>query len=73
MEKEKENEIIIEIDEDGRITADAHGFHGEICISKIKELIKDMPPIDSIDKKPDFFEGDLKKKVNLQQRVRGDH
>lgn len=64
-------EIIIEIDENGKITADAIGFKGDVCLQKIKEILKNMPPIDKIDKKPDFFEESVKEKTESKLKVKG--
>lgn len=52
MSKEK---IVIEIDEDAKIFADAIGFKGEICIKELESLFEGFPSIKKTDKKPDFF------------------
>ena len=53
MEEEK---IIIEIDENGRITADLEGFKGEICETEIGELLEGIAEINVVHKKDDYFE-----------------
>ncbi len=60
MEEEK---IIIEIDEEGRITADLEGFTGEVCEVEIKALLEGLAEINRIDKKDDYFQ-----EVNVDQR-----
>ncbi len=55
-----ERKIIIEIDENGRIIADAEGFKGPICLKELEDLLSDIGTIDKIDKKPDYFSVETK-------------
>lgn len=40
----KEQRITIEIDHEGRITADAEGFSGETCMGDLERLLKELSP-----------------------------
>lgn len=39
----REQRIEIEIDEHGRIKADAHGFTGDACIKDLEKILADCP------------------------------
>lgn len=39
----REQRIEIEIDEHGRIKADAHGFTGDACIQDLEKILADCP------------------------------
>jgi|GEM_PF-1031057 len=41
---EREHRIEIRIDEQGRITAEAHGFTGDVCIREMEKLLADASP-----------------------------
>lgn len=66
----KEQKIIISIDEDGKIIADAEGFKGSFCVSEIEELLKEVAKIDKIDKKPDYYDDGVRQTqtTRVQQR-----
>lgn len=50
----KEQRINIEIDHQGRITAEAHGFSGEACLKDLERLLEGLAPGTAIvDRKPD--------------------
>ncbi|TNE90342.1 MAG: DUF2997 domain-containing protein [Deltaproteobacteria bacterium] len=50
----KEQRITIEIDEEGRITADAHGFTGDTCLRDLERLLDGLSPgTAAVDRKPD--------------------
>lgn len=50
----KEQRITIEIDHEGRITADAEGFTGGACIKDIERLLEGLAPgAATVDRKPD--------------------
>ena len=50
----KEQRIIIEIDHEGRITADADGFTGDACIKDIERLLEGLAPgTATLERKPD--------------------
>jgi len=50
----KEQRIIIEIDPDGQITAEAEGFTGDACLKDLERLLAGLAPgAASIARKPD--------------------
>lgn len=50
----KEQRITIEIDHEGRITADADGFTGGACLKDLERLLDGLAPgTASLDRKPD--------------------
>lgn len=50
----REQRITIEIDPEGRITADADGFSGETCLRDLERLLEGLAPgTASVDRKPD--------------------
>lgn len=50
----KEQRITIEIDHEGRITADAEGFTGEACLKDLERLLDGLAPgAATVDRKPD--------------------
>ncbi len=49
----KEQRITIEIDPDGRITADAAGFSGETCLRELERLLEGLAPgTATVERKP---------------------
>ncbi len=50
----KEHRIEIEIDAEGRITADAEGFAGDACLADLERLLADIAsPWQTVARKPD--------------------
>lgn len=50
----KEQRITIEIDHDGRITADADGFSGDACVRDLERLLEGLAPgTATLDRKPE--------------------
>ena len=50
----KEQRITIEIDHEGRITADAAGFSGGACLRDLERLLEGLAPgTATVDRKPD--------------------
>ncbi len=50
----KEQHITIEIDADGRITADAEGFSGDACLRDLERLLDGLATgIAGVERKPD--------------------
>lgn len=50
----KEQLLTIEIDREGRITADADGFTGDACLKDLERLLEGLAPgTASVDRKPD--------------------
>ena len=40
----KEQRIVIAIDPDGNITADADGFKGDVCLAEVGRLLRGLSP-----------------------------
>ena len=50
----KEQRITIEIDREGRITADAEGFSGDACLKELDRLLEGLSPGNqTVDRKAD--------------------
>lgn len=50
----KEQRITIEIDAEGRITADAEGFTGDACLKDLERLLENLAPgMATVERKPD--------------------
>jgi hypothetical protein len=50
----KEQRITVEIDREGRITADAEGFHGDACLRDLERLLEGLSPgTATIERKPE--------------------
>ena len=50
----KEQRITIEIDHEGRLTADANGFTGDACLKDLERLLEGLAPgTATVDRKPD--------------------
>lgn len=64
----KEEKIIIEIDEDGKITAEADGFIGKICMKELEKILEDMPEIEDTKYKKDYYKKDTK--IRLVSKVK---
>lgn len=65
----KEQRIVIEIDPDGRMTADADGFGGDACLEELAKLLEGLSPgTDKLERKPDTA-GPLKAGRVRQQTV----
>jgi len=50
-----EEKIIIEIDENGRIMAEADNFTGPVCLSQIEELLSDIAEIQHVKKTDGYY------------------
>jgi hypothetical protein len=50
----KEQRIVVEIDGEGRITADAEGFSGDACLKELDRLLEGLSAgTASVERKPD--------------------
>jgi len=50
----KEQRITVEIDREGRITADAEGFGGDACLRDLERLLEGLSPgTATLERKPD--------------------
>lgn len=68
----REQKIEIEIDEHGRIKADAHGFVGDACIKDIEKILANCPGAwMRIDRKPDDKTSKTKTVADNQLKNRG--
>jgi hypothetical protein len=49
----REQVITVEIDADGRITADAEGFEGDACLATLDKLLIGLGALEATERKPD--------------------
>ncbi|MEX1365549.1 MAG: DUF2997 domain-containing protein [Nannocystaceae bacterium] len=49
----KEQRITIEINPEGRITADAEGFAGDACLRDLDRLLEGLAAVAKVERKPD--------------------
>jgi Protein of unknown function (DUF2997) len=64
----KEHRITIEINRDGKITADAEGFSGDACLHDLERLLDGLAPgVATADRKSD--EGTLQRATTRTQDV----
>jgi hypothetical protein len=49
----KEQRITIEIDAEGRLSADAEGFEGDLCLRELEKLLAGAPAWEHVERKPD--------------------
>jgi hypothetical protein len=56
----KEQRITIEINREGRITADAEGFSGDACLRDLERLLEGLAPGKAtLDRKPDSGQANI--------------
>jgi biopolymer transport protein ExbD len=54
----KEQRITIEIDAEGKVSADAEGFSGDQCVQELSKLLAGLSaPRERVDRKPDTGTG----------------
>lgn len=54
----KEQKIVIEIDHEGRISADAEGFTGDACLKDLERLLEGLSPgAPEVERKPEAGRG----------------
>lgn len=58
----KEQTITIEIDADGRLTADAEGFSGDTCLKELEKLLEGLAQWESVERKTDTDEQTVSQK-----------
>jgi len=51
-----EQQVILSIDEEGKITAKTHGFKGEACLDAVEELFDQELNIISVKKTDEYFQ-----------------
>jgi hypothetical protein len=68
----KELRITVEIDRNGKITADADGYTEGACISELEKLLEGMPAWEEVTRKADPPGGDKTQlnKIGLQNTTR---
>jgi len=50
----KEQRIVVDIDRDGGLSAEAHGFSGDACLAELEKLLEGLSPgIATVERKPD--------------------
>lgn len=52
----KEQRICVEIDDDGRITAEAEGFLGDACLKELDQLLDGLGRLEDVVRKPEARE-----------------
>jgi hypothetical protein len=60
-----EKYIVVEIDENGDINAETFNFKGPGCVDLLNGLMKDLALITGDEKKPDYFESEVKNKEKV--------
>lgn len=51
-----EHRIEIIIDQDGKINASTEGIKGEVCLSKLQDIIGELADLESYDKTDEWFQ-----------------
>lgn len=64
----KEERIIIEIDGDGRLTADAEGFEGDTCLKELEKLLADLSSLPAIVERKDEGERRRSRRRTVQMK-----
>jgi hypothetical protein len=57
----KELRIVVEIDYDGRVTADADGFSGDACLTDLAKLLKGLAEQESVERKSGADEKEVRR------------
>lgn len=52
----KEQRMCVEIDDDGRITAEAEGFSGDACLKELDQLLDGLGRLEDVERKPEASE-----------------
>ncbi|MEZ8095526.1 DUF2997 domain-containing protein [Photobacterium swingsii] len=60
-----EQQIILTIDENGKLTAKTHGFKGEACIDAVAELMDEELNIVSVKKTDEYYQQSTTQRNNL--------
>lgn len=64
----KEQRITIEIEADGRLSADAEGFAGDLCLKDLDRLLEGLGPRAQARRKGDDKEQRAARRVTLGRR-----
>lgn len=65
-----EQQIILTIDENGKITAKTHGFKGEACIDAVAELMDEELNVVSVKKTDEWYQQVTTQQTNLVSNKR---
>jgi Protein of unknown function (DUF2997) len=68
----KELRIVVEIDYDGRITADADGFAGDACLTDLAKLLKGLAEQESVARKSGADEKEIQRRAGRNLDLRRD-
>lgn len=65
----QEYTIEIEIDEDGNIKAETKNIKGDICVSELTNILKDLEGNISDKYKPEYYQKiNIKNEINIKKR-----
>lgn len=56
-------EIIINIDEDGKIEAKTNGFKGKVCLDALDEILEGLEEVSKVEKTSSYYQ-----RINLKQK-----
>lgn len=59
----KETKIIVNIDSDGKISAETKGITGETCVAELENLLKDICNIETIEKTDDYYKKAVQQEI----------
>ena len=65
----KEYTIEIEIDEDASITAETKGTSGDICVTELNNILKNIDGEVGFKNKPEFYKGKTLNKNKLHTKI----
>jgi hypothetical protein len=54
-----ERRIEITIDQDGKINASTEGIKGEVCLTKVQDLIGELADLESYDKTDEWYDAEI--------------
>ncbi|KPH64277.1 hypothetical protein AMS58_03245 [Pseudoalteromonas porphyrae] len=66
-----EQQIILTIDEQGKINAKTEGFQGDSCIAAVVELLGEQININNIKKTDEYHQSQTVKAANIVENKRG--
>lgn len=61
----QEYNIIIEIDENGNVKAETKGMKGNICVSELDAILKDIEGEKAFKNKPEYYQQSVSKNKNV--------
>ena len=60
-----EQQIIVTIDENGKINASTDGIKGEMCLIELQELLDDFENLQSVKKTDEYYQSEVVKSKNV--------